>query len=248
MSNQEVDPGEVVCAAGEAPAGVELLEPREVPLGGPRAMTRAPYPPAAAPLADRGLVLRRPLRPRRRGRLRRHVRRAAPAHRAADGQLAVRRRDRAPRQRRQPRAGAARRGQPDDRRSRHQPLRGLDRRHRRAARRAAVGGAAGRRPRRRAGLPAPRPRPGARPGLGGAGLPRLAARARRRRSSTHTPLLGAEIMLAPGATLESTSTPASSTACWSTPGVGVADSATGGRPRPSPASWPTSRPDATACG
>ena len=39
MSNQEVDPGEVVCGGGEAPNGVEILEPREVPLGGPRAMT-----------------------------------------------------------------------------------------------------------------------------------------------------------------------------------------------------------------
>ena len=39
MSNQEVDPGEVVCGEGEAPNGVEILEPREVPLGGPRAMT-----------------------------------------------------------------------------------------------------------------------------------------------------------------------------------------------------------------
>jgi len=38
MSNQEVDPGEVVCGEGKAPAGVELLEPRDVPLGGPRAM------------------------------------------------------------------------------------------------------------------------------------------------------------------------------------------------------------------
>ena len=39
MSNQEVDPGEVVCGEGEAPNGVEILEAREVPLGGPRAMT-----------------------------------------------------------------------------------------------------------------------------------------------------------------------------------------------------------------
>jgi redox-sensitive bicupin YhaK (pirin superfamily) len=39
MSNQEVDPGEVVCGEEGAPNGVEILEPREVPLGGPRAMT-----------------------------------------------------------------------------------------------------------------------------------------------------------------------------------------------------------------
>ena len=38
MSNQEVDPGEVVCSEGPTPPGVEVLEPREVPLGGPRAM------------------------------------------------------------------------------------------------------------------------------------------------------------------------------------------------------------------
>jgi redox-sensitive bicupin YhaK (pirin superfamily) len=38
MSNQEADPGEVVCAAGGTPPGVEVLTPREVPLGGPRAM------------------------------------------------------------------------------------------------------------------------------------------------------------------------------------------------------------------
>ena len=38
MSNQEREPGEVVCAEGDQPAGVELLTPREVPLGGPRAM------------------------------------------------------------------------------------------------------------------------------------------------------------------------------------------------------------------
>ena len=37
MSNQERDPGELVCQEGEA-RSVELLAPREVPLGGPRAM------------------------------------------------------------------------------------------------------------------------------------------------------------------------------------------------------------------
>ncbi|KRC52719.1 pirin [Nocardioides sp. Root79] len=37
MSNPEKDPGEVVCEARPA-AGVELMTPREVPLGGPRAM------------------------------------------------------------------------------------------------------------------------------------------------------------------------------------------------------------------
>ena len=38
MSNREPDPAEVLLVAGER-AGVELLTPRDVPLGGPRAMT-----------------------------------------------------------------------------------------------------------------------------------------------------------------------------------------------------------------
>ncbi|RYP82902.1 pirin family protein [Nocardioides guangzhouensis] len=38
MSNQEREPGEVVCTEGDQLVGVELLTPREVPLGGPRAM------------------------------------------------------------------------------------------------------------------------------------------------------------------------------------------------------------------
>ncbi len=39
MTTLEKDPAEVVCQTGEARSGVELLEPRDVPLGGPRAMT-----------------------------------------------------------------------------------------------------------------------------------------------------------------------------------------------------------------
>ncbi|QAY69351.1 pirin family protein [Xylanimonas protaetiae] len=38
MSNLESRPAEQVCAAGDAPAGVQLLTARDVPLGGPRAM------------------------------------------------------------------------------------------------------------------------------------------------------------------------------------------------------------------
>lgn len=41
MSNLEVAPAEVACAASQrlgASRGVEVLDPREVPLGGPRAM------------------------------------------------------------------------------------------------------------------------------------------------------------------------------------------------------------------
>ncbi len=39
MSNLETRPAEQVCTAGERGDGVELLAPREVPLGGPRAMS-----------------------------------------------------------------------------------------------------------------------------------------------------------------------------------------------------------------
>lgn len=38
MSNLEADPAETVCVAEPTPDGVEILEPREVPLGGPRAL------------------------------------------------------------------------------------------------------------------------------------------------------------------------------------------------------------------
>lgn len=38
MSNLEIRPAEQVCTAGEQGDGVELLTPRDVPLGGPRAM------------------------------------------------------------------------------------------------------------------------------------------------------------------------------------------------------------------
>jgi hypothetical protein len=38
MSNPERDPGEIVCAPGEQGRAVEILSPREVPLGGLRAM------------------------------------------------------------------------------------------------------------------------------------------------------------------------------------------------------------------
>ncbi|MDO8143492.1 pirin family protein [Isoptericola sp. 178] len=39
MSNLELRPAERVCAVGDAPDDIELLTSREVPLGGPRAMT-----------------------------------------------------------------------------------------------------------------------------------------------------------------------------------------------------------------
>ena len=87
---------------------------------------RASDAAAARALADRCVVLRRPLRPARRRRRPRHGRPAASAHRPADGQLAVQRRDRAPRQRGRARHGPARRAQPDDRGRGHLPLRGVD--------------------------------------------------------------------------------------------------------------------------
>jgi hypothetical protein len=39
VSNVEAAPDEMVCGAGDTPREVEILTPREVPLGGPRAMT-----------------------------------------------------------------------------------------------------------------------------------------------------------------------------------------------------------------
>ena len=38
MSNLEAVPEEIVCTEGASTAGIEFLAPREVPLGGPRAM------------------------------------------------------------------------------------------------------------------------------------------------------------------------------------------------------------------
>ena len=73
--------------------------PRRTP-GWAACHERTPDPPAAAALADRRLVLPRPLRAGPGRRDRRHGRLAAPPHRAADRELAVRRQHRAPRQRR----------------------------------------------------------------------------------------------------------------------------------------------------
>ena len=134
MSNLEKDPPELVCGAAASAvldAPIELLEPRLVPLGGPRAMTVRRTLPQRARSLDRRLVLHRPLRAGRRGRDRRDGGAAAPAHRTADGELAVRRRDRAPGLLGRARDGAPGRAEPDDGRERHPALRGVDARPRR---------------------------------------------------------------------------------------------------------------------
>ena len=184
-------------------------------------------------------MLRRPLRPRRRRRHRRHAGRAAPAHRAADRQLAVHRRDRAPRQRRQPRDGAARRGQPDDRRARDQPLRGV---HRRAPGRCTAPSCGWRCP-TATGTPTPgfahhAPAAGHRRRAGRRGSSSARCSAAPRRSPTYTPLLGAELLLEPGTTL------ALDVDASFEHGVLVDSGVWHGRraARPSSTSWPTSRP------
>ena len=91
------------------------------------------------PLVGR-VVLPRPLRAAGDA----HARRAPPAHRAADGDLAVRRRRPPPRHRRQRRGGAPRRAQPHDERRGHRALRVLGRRGCRSPRRAAALGRAAR--------------------------------------------------------------------------------------------------------
>ena len=175
--------------------------------------------------------------PDERRRLRRHERRAAPAHRAADRLVAVHRRGRAPRQRRPPRDGPARRAQPDDRRPRHQPLRGLDARDLGAARRPAVGRAAVVGPRRRPEVRPLRARRGDRRGLGGPGLPRLAARRHLAGRDRDAPARRRAAARAPAPSCTSTSTRRSSTASWSTPA-----SSRSATSRPSSTSSPTCRP------
>ena len=175
MTNPERDPREVALAAGDTACGIEVLDRARGPARWAAGDDRTPYAAAARPVADRRVVLRRPLRTRPGRRHRWDDGRAAPAHRAADGELALHRRDRAPGLGGPPRDGPPRRGQPDDRRSRHQPLGGLDARHDRAARRPAVGGPAGRGTGRGAGVRAPRARAGLRRRVGGPGLPRVAA-------------------------------------------------------------------------
>ena len=176
MTNPERDPDELALAAGDTACGVEVLTPREVPLGGPRAMTvRRTLPQRHRSLigawcfvdhygpddvADTGGMVVAP----------------APAHRAADGELALHRRDRAPRLRRPPRHGPPRRGQPDDRRPRHQPLGGLHGRDH-GCTAPSCGWRCPTPPGTRARASSTtRPTPVAGDGLGGPGVPGLAAR------------------------------------------------------------------------
>ena len=223
MTNPERDPDELALAAGDTACGVEVLAPREVPLGGPRAMTVRRTLPQRGPVADRRVVLRRPLRPRPGRRHRRHVGRPAPAHRAADGELALHRRDRAPRLGRPPRDGPPRRGQPDDRRPGHQPLGGLHARHHRAARRPAVGGPARGR-RATSSRPSSTTRPTRSPATGGRPGCSSARCSGSRRRCRPTRRSSAPSCCSPRAPRwSSRSTRPSSTACSSTAGVATVD-------------------------
>ena len=102
---------------------VQVLHPREVPLGGPAGDPGATHASATAALADRCVVLHRPLRARGRP----DGRPAASAYGTADGQLVVQWGSGAPRQRRRACHGPARRAESDDRRCRDLSLRGVDR-------------------------------------------------------------------------------------------------------------------------
>ena len=86
VSNLQADPDEVVAGAAAAARGrvegLTLLTPREVPLGGPRAMLVRRTLPHRDIRTIGALVLRRPFRPHRRRRG--DGRPAAPAHRPPD--------------------------------------------------------------------------------------------------------------------------------------------------------------------
>ena len=118
MSNLEKDPGELLVAE-PAPTRTSrsrrrAARPARGPARRPARDDRAPHAAAEEAEPGRRLVLRRQLRTRPGERARRDERAAASAHRAADRQLALRRRDRAPRQRGQLRADRAGAGQSDD--------------------------------------------------------------------------------------------------------------------------------------
>ena len=218
MSNVEADPVAVRCGApveteGSEEARVEVLTARDVPLGGVRAMqVRRTLPQRARTLigawcfADHYGPVDVPAR--------RHARPAAPPHRTADRELAVHRRARAPRQPRHPRPDPARRTQPHDRRPRHLPLRSLH-----TGDTGCTGSSSGWPcPMRTATLTAtstttsrPCASTGPRPGCSSASSPEAPPRSRRSRrcSAPNSPRTGRRLTW--------TSTPASSTACSSTP-------------------------------
>ena len=160
VSNLERRPAETLTGAVPQPrSGRRVLEPREVPLGGPRAMVvRRTLPHRELPTIGAWCFLDDYGPHDVTGTAGMQVP-PHPAHRAADRDLAARRRGPPPGQPGQRRPRPARRAQPDDRRPRHQPRRDLPAgRDRHRARPAAVGRAAGSRPRHRARLRSP-PRP-----------------------------------------------------------------------------------------
>ena len=196
----------------------EVLLPREVPLGGPRAMPVHRTPAAAAPLPDRRVVLRRPLRPDDVSPPAGCACRPHPHTGLQTVTWLFDGRGGAPRQRRDARDRAARRAEPHDGRARHRPLGVLD-----AGTTTLLHGAQlwvalpDGAPARRRGLRAlrARPCPGRRRRRCACSSARwLGATAPAR---TFTRLVGAEVRLAAGATLaRRRSTRPSSTACSST--------------------------------
>ena len=236
--NSRARPAEITCASALAD-GRDPGAPRRA-AGRPARDERTPDAAAAAAVADRGVVLPRPLRAGPRRRDRRHEGGAAPAHRAADRELAVRRRDRAPRQRRQPRAGAARRAQPDDRRPRHHPLRGLHA----GDPRCCTASSCGSRCPTATGTPSrasPTTRPTAVTGDGWEARVFLGSLLGSTSPvATFTPLLGAELILDGGTTLDLEVDPSFEHGVLVD--FGVRSASTGSRSRPSSTSWPTSPP------
>ncbi len=156
---------------------MEILSPREVPLGGLRAMTvRRTLPQRQRTFVGAWCFVDH-YGPDPVDSARRHGRATAPAHRAADRELAVHRRDRAPRLGRPPRVRAPGRAEPDDRRVAASATRSTPR----PARPCSMAPSCGWRCPRPTGSP-PRPSSTTSPsrssgdGLGGAGLPRHPAR------------------------------------------------------------------------
>ena len=199
--------------------GVQVIVPREVPLGGSAGDDGAAHAAREGALVRRRVVLRRPLRARRRGRERWHGRGAPPPLRARHGVVAVQRRGRAPRLARHGGTRAARRGQPHDRRQRHLALGGVDAGHDPAPRRAAVARAAvGGRPRSSRASSTTHPRwsqvaDGVRAQVFVGSLWGSSSPVR-----VESPLVGAEVVLAPGPSSTSPWPRGSRWRCSSTPG------------------------------